>query len=143
MRITVEKQQPFVYILVSFLVYGLICYELLPTITQPIQGEPYSYILSEKIPLHDSESYPVPLSLWHVNQSDIALAEGITVVISNRVSPKSTGSVWNVLCSHSQNMNSEDILPHLVDCSDTVFKLAKAQACQYFDIPPPLASALV
>jgi hypothetical protein len=138
-----ERRQLFICILVGFLVYGLICYELLPTITEPIQGEPYSYILSEKITLHDSKSYPVPLSLWHVNQNDIALAEGITVVISNRVSTKSTGSARNASCSRSQNTDSEDILPDLIDCPDTAFKLAKVQACQYLDIPPPRAPALL
>lgn len=143
MRITVQKGQPFVCILVSFLVYGLICYELLPTITQPIQGKPYSYILSEKIPPYVSESHPMLLSLWHVNQSNIAFAEDITVVISSRVSTKSTGGFGDALCSHSQSTDSEDILPHLIDCPDTVFKLAKVQACQYLDIPPPFAPVLI
>lgn len=143
MRITVEKRPPFVCILVSFLVYGLICYELLPAITESIQGKLFSSTLSEGIPPHDSENYPVPLSLWHVNQSDIAFAEGITVVISNRVSTGRTSTVWNALCSHPQNMGAEHISLYPVDCPDTGFKLAKVQACQYFDIPPPPVSALL
>jgi len=53
-----EKRQIFICILASFLVYGLIWYGLLPTIVKPIQGEPFSFTLSEKIPLPDGEIYP-------------------------------------------------------------------------------------
>ena len=136
-----ERRQIFICILVSFLVYGLTCYGLLPTITKPIQGESFSSTLSEKTPLHDGESYPVSLPLWQVNESNGVFAWIVSGTGLYRVLTKSTGSVWNALCSHLQNTDYEHILSYLIDRPDTVFKFINGQTYQHLDIPPPHALA--
>jgi hypothetical protein len=135
-----KKRQIFTYILVSFLIYGLIWYGL-STIVKPIQSEPFSSSLAEKIPLHDGESYPVSLPLWQVNESNGALAQTVAGTSLCRVPTKSPGSVWNALRSHPQNRDSEDNSSYLIDRPDTVFELANYKACQCLDIPPPPALA--
>jgi len=136
-----EKRKIFISILASFLVYGLTCYGLLPTLSKPIQGEPFSFAFSEKMPLPDGESCPVSLPLWQVNESNSILAQIAAGTSLCRVPTKSPGSVWNALCSHPQNMDSEDISFHLIDRPDTVFKLISGQTYQRLDIPPPHALA--
>jgi len=118
-----EKRQIFISILVSFLVYGLTCYGLLPTIVKPIQGESFSSTLSEKIPLPDGESYPVSLALWQVNESSSVFAQIAAGTSLYRALTKSPGSVWNA--------------SHLINRPDTVFKFISGQTYQLLDIPPP------
>jgi hypothetical protein len=137
MRRPEKRQILFICILVGFLVYGLIGYGLSLTITKPIQGEPFSFTLSEKMPLQDRESYPVPLPLWQVNESNGVFAEIVAGKDLYRVLTKSWGSIWNALCSHPHDKDSEDISLHLIDYPDTVFKFVSCQTYQLLDIPPP------
>lgn len=133
-----EKRKLFICILISLLVYGLNWFGL-SNIFEPDQGL-FSFDSLKGSTSHDNESYPVPLSLGHVNQSDIAIA--VTRLSTNRASSVSIGSIWNTFCSRLHR-DLEDIQPRIVDCPDTAFKLAKIQACQYLDIPPPFAPALL
>lgn len=132
-----KKRQIFISILVSFLVYGLTCYGLLTTIVKPIQDEPFSSTLSEKISPHDGEGYPVSLPLWQVNDSSGVLAQIVAGTSLYRVPTKNPGSVWNALRCHPQNMDSQHVSSHPIDCPDTIFKLINGQTYQRLDIPPP------
>jgi len=137
-----EKRQIFISILVSFLVYGLTCYGLSPTITKPTQGESLSSTLSEKIPLNDGESYPVSLPLWQVNESNGVLAQIVARTSLYRVPTKSSGNVRSALCCcHNTDSSHAETSFHIVDSTNTVFKLTNYKACQYLDIPPPHALA--
>jgi len=136
-----KKRQIFISILASFTVYGLIWYGLLPTIVKPIQDEPFSSTLSEKIPLHDGESYPVSLPLWQVNESSGVFAQIAAGTSLYRVPTKKPGNVCNALGSQTHNANSGDISFHLIDSPDTVFKFLNRQTYQHLDIPPPHALA--
>lgn len=138
-----EKRHIFICILASFLVYGLIWYGLLPTIVKPIQGEPFSSTLSEKIPLQDRESYPASLPLWQVNESNGVFAQIVTGTSLYRVPTKSPGNVRSALCycCHNTDSSHAEISPHIIDSPNTVFKLTNGHVCRYLDIPPPHALA--
>ena len=138
-----ERRQIFICILVSFLVYGLTCYGLLPTITKPIQGESFSSTLSEKTPLHDGESYPVSLPLWQVNESNGVLAQIVAGTSLYRVPTKSPGTVRSALCYcyHNTDSSHAEISLHIIDSTNTVFKFINGQTYQRLDIPPPHALA--
>lgn len=141
--IRLEKRQIFICILASFLIYGLTCYGLSPTIVEPIQGEPFSFTLSEKIPPHDKESHPVSSPLWQVNENNIAFAHSVTVISSNRVPAKSPGNVRRALCycHHNTDSNHAVISLRIIDSPNTVFKFADGQTYLHLDIPPPHASS--
>jgi hypothetical protein len=132
-----EKRQIFISILAIFLMYGLTCYGLSPTITEPTQGESLSSTLSAKMPLNDGESYPVSLPLWQFNESSGVLDQIIAGISLYRVPSKNPGGVWNASCSHPRNIGSADISSHPIDCPDTVFKHINGQTYQRLDIPPP------
>jgi len=138
-----EKRQIFISILVCFLVYGLTCCGLLPTLTKPIQGEPFSFAFSEKIPLSDRESCPVSLPIWQISESNGILAQIVTETSLCRVPTKSPGNVLSALCYcyHNTDSSHAEISLHIIDSTNTVFKLTNYQACQYLDIPPPHALA--
>ena len=138
-----EKRQIFIPILVSFLIYGLIWYGL-STIVKPIQSEPFSSSLSEKIPLHDGESYPVSLPLWQVNEGSDVFAQIVAGTSLYKVPTKRPGNVRSALCYCYPNTDSShaEISLHIIDSPNTVFKLTNGHVCRYLDIPPP-ASALL
>ena len=138
-----EKRQIFISILVSFLVYGLTCCGLLPTLTKPIQGEPFSFAFSEKIPLPDRESYPMSLPLWQVNESNSVLAQIAAGTSLCRVPTKSPGNVRSALCCcyHNTDSSHAEISLHIIDSTNTVFKFINGQTYQRLDIPPPHALA--
>jgi hypothetical protein len=138
-----EKRQIFIGILASFLIYGLIWYGLSPTITKPIQGEPFSSSLPEKMPLHDEESYPVSLPLWQVNESNNVFAQIVAGTGLCRVTTKSSGNVRSALCycCHNTDSSHADISLHIIDSISTVFTFINGQAYQHLDIPPPHALA--
>ena len=136
-----EKRQIFISILVSFLVYGLTCYGLSPTITKPIQGEPFSFSSSEKLPLHDRESYPVSLPLWQVSEINDVFAQIVARPSLYRVRTKTLGNVGNTLCycHHNTDSSHAEISLRITDSPNTVFKFIKGQSYQHLDIPPPHA----
>lgn len=136
-----KKRQIFICLLVSFLVLGLIWYGLSPDIAKPIQGKPFSFTLSGNIPLHDRESYPVSLPIWQFSEDNGIFAQIVAGTSLYRVLIKSTGSVWNALCSNPQNTDPVDISLHLIDRPDTVFKFISGPTYQHLDIPPPYALA--
>ena len=137
------KRQILISTLVSLLVYGLICYGLLPTLTKPIQNTSFSFTFSEKIPFNDWESYPVSLPLWQVNESSGVFSQIFTGTSLYRMSTKSPGNVRSALCScyYSTDSSHTEASLHIIDSTNTVFKLANYQAYQYLDIPPPHALA--
>jgi len=135
-----EKRQIFIPILVSFLIYGLIWYGL-STIVKPIQSEPFSSSLSEKIPLHDGESYPVSLPLLQGNEGSDVFAQIVAGTSLYRVSTKGHGNARSALCCcyHNTDSSHVKISLHIIDSPNTVFKLTNGHVCQYIDIPPPYA----
>lgn len=137
------KRQIFISILVGFLVCGLTCYGLLPTIIKPIQGASFSFTFSEKISLNDGESYPMSLPLWQINESGDIFAQIVTGTSLNRVSTKNAGNVRIALrCScHNTDSSHTQISLHIIDSTNTVFKFINGQIYQRLDIPPPHASA--
>jgi hypothetical protein len=138
-----KKRQIFISILASFLVYGLIWYGLLPTIVKPIQDEPFSFTLSEKIPLPDRESYPASLPLRQVNESNGVLAQIVAGTSLYRVPTKNVSNVRSAscYCYHNTDSRHAEISLHIIDSTNTVFKFINGQTYQRLDIPPPHALA--
>lgn len=136
-----EKRKIFIPILVSFLIYGLIWYGLLPTIVKPIQSELFSSSLSEKIPLHDGESYPVSLPLRQVNEGSDVFAQIVAGTSLYKVPTKSHGNVRSALCYryHNTDPSHAEISLCIIDSPNTVFKPTNGHVCRYLDIPPPYA----
>ena len=138
-----EKRQIFICILVSFMVCGLIWCGLLPTIVKPIQGEPFSSTLPEKIPLPAGESYPVSLPLWQVNESNSIFAQIVAGTSLYRVPTKNASNVRSAscYCYHNTDPSHAEISLYIIDSTNTVFKFINGQTYQRLDIPPPHASA--
>ena len=132
-----KRRQIFICILVSFVVWGLICYGLSPAIAKLAQDESFSFTLSKKIPLNDKGSDQAPLRLWQVNESNGVFAQVVARTSFYRVPIKSTRGVWNALYSHPENTYSDDTSFHLIDRPNTAFKVAGGQTYHYLDMPPP------
>jgi hypothetical protein len=137
------RRQILISIFVGLLAYGLACYGLSFTITRSIQRNLSSSALSDGIPLFDWKSYNELLTVWQVNEGNIIPAQ---IVVGRNLCRVFTGcgdTIWNATCSHIQNVDSDYISSYLIDRPEAIFKLAKGQACQHLDIPPPPATTLL
>ena len=132
------KQQLFICVLISLLVYGL-SWGLLPNIGEHSQAQAYRFDSSAGLPQPNSESNPASSPLWQAIQSNIILAPGATFKSSSKVPGRGFFNSRTLLgdCRSSAGSGHARTAFFTIDRPNYVFKFTGGQTFQHLDIPPP------